>query len=264
MTVRTDDPPTTGAPFVAYQRDGEVASIRMDRPARLNAAGPELVAELRRCLAQAHEESAAVIILSGAGRAFSAGHDLKAAPLRPGSAEEAEHLASLQEITRLLRSPEVISIAAVHGFALGAGLEFALSCDFVVADPETVFGFPEVSVGLSVTGGISYLLPNAIGLPRAKEMILLGERFGARYAHELGLVSHLAESGGHLAAAQAVADRLTSLPRQALVLAKGGLERSVRQGMEEAMAYELHSGEITGESEESARGRERFGCRREE
>lgn len=253
----------TRAPFVTYHLDGMVASIQMDRPSRLNAAGPELVAELRHCVALAHDDAAAVIILSGAGRAFSAGHDLKAAPLRRGSAEESEHLQSLQKITRLLRSPDVISIAAVHGYALGAGLEFALSCDFVVADQHAEFGFPEVSVGLSVTGGISYLLPNAVGLPRAKEMILLGERFNARQAHKLGLISQLTEPGKHLDAARAIADRLMTLPRTALALAKGGLEHGVRQGMEEAMAYEVRSGEITGESVESERARERFGRERE-
>lgn len=263
MTDRAEDVATTRAPLITYRCDREVASIQMDRPARLNAASPELVAELRSCVTRADEESATVIILSGSGRAFSAGHDLKAPPLHPRSIEEASHLQSLQEITRILRGPGVISIAAVHGYALGAGLEFALSCDFVVADPDTMFGFPEVSVGLSVTGGISYLLPNAVGLPQAKKMILLGELFNARHAHHLGLVSHLAKPGEHLETAYAVADRLASLPRKALSIAKEGLERGVRQGMEDAMAYEIRSGEITGESDESTRARERFSHKRE-
>lgn len=252
-----------GERYARYAAGGGVAHIVMDRPDRLNAASPEVVADVRAALAQAEMDDVTVVILSGAGRAFSSGHDLKAEPLLTGSQEEQDHLNNLQDVTRLLRRPTVVSIAAVHGYALGAGFEFALSCDFVVADCDTVFRFPEVSVGLSVTGGISYLLPQAIGLPGAKELIMLGESFDARRAQELRLVSRVTASGEHLTEAAKLSERLLSLPRGALSMAKDGLEHAVRSGMEAAMAREIEQASITGEGNEALRARSNFARRQE-
>ena len=104
--------------------------------------------------------------------------------------------------------PPVPVIAAVHGYALGAGCEFALGCDLVVADETAQFGFPEVGVGLSVTGGISSLLPRAIGPARAKELLVLGERFGAGRAAELGLVNRVVPTGQHVDTALELTDEV--------------------------------------------------------
>lgn len=253
-----------GERYARYTAGGGVAHIVMNRPDRLNAASPEVVADVRDALLQAETDDVTVVILSGAGRAFSAGHDLKAEPLLHGSHEEHSHLNNLQDITRLLRRPTVVSIAAVHGYALGAGFEFALSCDFVVADRETIFRFPEVSVGLSVTGGISYLLPQAIGLPGAKELILLGESFDAHRAQELRLVSRVSDPGDHLLEAARLSERVLGLPRRALSLAKDGLERSVRSGMEAAMVREIEQASITGEGAEALHARNDFARRQED
>ncbi|MFD9813356.1 enoyl-CoA hydratase/isomerase family protein [Streptomyces sp. NPDC059080] len=97
----------------------------------------------------------------------------------------------IQDVTRLIRDAPFPVVAAVHGYALGAGCEFALSCDLVVAAEGTRFGFPEVGVGLSVTGGVSRLLTGAVGPIKAKELILLGEHFDAQEARRLGLVTRV-------------------------------------------------------------------------
>jgi 2-(1,2-epoxy-1,2-dihydrophenyl)acetyl-CoA isomerase len=263
--VNTDTRPDPDAPapggLVRYTAENGIARLEMNRPERLNAASPELTSDLRDALARAETEDVRVVILSGAGRAFSAGHDLKAAPLAHGSPEEETHLDNLQDITRLLRRADVVSIAAVHGYALGAGFEFALSCDFVVADREAVFRFPEVSVGLSVTGGISFLLPQAVGLPAAKELIMLGEAFDATRAHELGLVARVADTGEHQVAATQLAERILALPRGALTVAKDGLESSMRAGMEAAMQLEIEHASLTGEGAEADRARAAFARR---
>ncbi|MFC5931313.1 enoyl-CoA hydratase/isomerase family protein [Cryobacterium melibiosiphilum] len=249
-----------GAPgeFVSYTRAGGVAVIRLNRPDRLNAASPELVTDFKRAIERAIAERAVVAIITGEGRAFCAGHDLKAEALAPDSPQALDHLHQLQDITRLLRSAAIISIAAVHGYALGAGLEFALSCDFIVADEHTRFGFPEVSVGLSVTGGISFLLPQAVGLPMAKELILLGEPFGAERALALGLINRVTGPGRLLPVAHDIADRLQQKPRHALALAKESFESALRSDVETAMALEIENALLTGDSTDAEAARTEF------
>ncbi|MDJ0337287.1 enoyl-CoA hydratase/isomerase family protein [Cryobacterium sp. PH31-O1] len=234
--------------FVTLTQQDGIAVLRLNRPDRLNAASPELVADFKAALDRAIGDAAVVVIVTGEGRAFCAGHDLKADTLTPESPEALSHLHNVQNITRVLRSASVISIAAVHGYALGAGIEFALSCDFIVAEEGTMFGFPEVSVGLSVTGGISYLLPQAIGLPRAKELILLGENFGAERALELGLVNRVTPPGERLMVAHDLAQRILALPHHALALAKESFEVAVRSQVESAMAVEISNALLTGDS----------------
>lgn len=244
--------------FVAFEMVDQVAFIQLQRPDRLNAASPELVADFKRALDQAAAAGAVVTVISGAGRAFCAGHDLKAEALPPESDEALEHLRALQGITRLLRSSAIMSIAAVHGHALGAGLEFALSCDFIVAEEGTKFGFPEVSVGLSVTGGISYLLPQAVGLPMAKELILLGDTFGTEKALSLGLINRVTGRGDHLRVAEDLARRLVALPHHALSLAKEAFESAVRPQVETAMALEIENALLTGDSADAGDARHEF------
>ena len=247
--------------FATYRLDDGIAVIRLNRPERLNAASPELVADLKRGLERAAAERAVVTVITGAGRAFCAGHDLKAESLPPDSEEVLEHLQNVQDITRLLRSASTVSIAAVHGYALGAGIEFALSCDFIVADESTTFGFPEVSVGLSVTGGISYLLPQAVGLPMAKELIMLGEPFSAEKALSLGLINRVTAPGDHLRVAEELAQRIRTLPRQALTLAKEAFESAVRVDMEMAMAREIENALLTADLGEADVARSAFAAK---
>jgi enoyl-CoA hydratase/carnithine racemase len=130
-------------------------------------------------------------------------------------------------------------IAAVHGYALGAGCEFALCCDLVVAASDAVFGFPEVGVGLGVTGGISYLLPLAVGPAKAKELVLLGEHIDAAEAYRLNLVNRLVEPGEQLRCALDLAQTLGSRPRRALARAKLALDVGPAIGIEAAYEIEI-------------------------
>jgi 2-(1,2-epoxy-1,2-dihydrophenyl)acetyl-CoA isomerase len=139
---------------------------------------------------------------------------------RPGSGCQ-----RIQDVTRAIRALPAPVIAAVHGYALGAGAEFALGCDLVVASQDARFGFPEVGVGLSVTGGISALLPHTVGLVRAKELLFLGEHLSAEDAHRLGLVNRVVPAGMHEQAALDLAVRLAEQPPAALALAKSLLDR---------------------------------------
>src|ERR1700728_592629 len=193
---------------VDYELTDSVARVYLNRPHRLNAVVPELTAGLAAALARAGTDGARVVVLAGRGRAFCSGHDLKE-QLPPETVLATRlRVEQIQDVTRAIRRFPGPVIAAVHGYALGAGCEFALGCDLVVAAEDAQFGFPEVSVGLSVTGGISRLLPLLVGPVRAKELVLLGDQFDAAAARDLGLVNRVVPAGEHQRAAGELAARL--------------------------------------------------------
>lgn len=242
---------------VEYACTDGVAQIHLARPERLNAVVPALVDGLIDALTAAADARA--IVLAGRGRAFCAGHDLK----EPQPVETLEQtrvrLERIQEVTRRIRSFPGVVIAAVHGYALGAGAEFALGCDLVVADETARFGFPEVGVGLSVTGGISALLPGIVGPYRAKELLLTGRHLDAATAVDLGLVNRVAPAGTHEEMALDLAREIVAKPPTAASLAKQVIDLGMAATIHEALATEVDHALVTSVSGEASAPREEFG-----
>lgn len=231
-----------------------VAQIRLNRPERLNAVAPALVDDLLRALDTVAASDARAVVLSGAGRAFCAGHDLKE-PAPEGDSRA--RLERLQDVTRRLRGLRQPVIAAVHGYAIGAGAEFALGCDLILAAEDAVFAFPEPGLGLSVTGAASRLLPQLVGPLKAKELLLLGERVTAAAALELGLVNAVVPDV--LAAAHDWARRIAGQPPGAVALAKRALDAA--DDLETALELEVSHALITEHTPEVARSAEAFRSR---
>lgn len=236
-----------GAVVLDWQ-DG-VARVWLNRPERLNAVAPVLVDDLLAALGEVAGSGARAVVLAGRGRAFCAGHDLKE-PVPPGDSRA--RLERLQEVTRRLRALPQPVIAAVHGYAIGAGAEFALGCDLVLAAEDAVFAFPETGLGLSVTGAASRLLPLLVGPLKAKELVLLGERVDAATAERLGLVN--AVVADVVEAAMAWARKLAQRP--AATLAKRALDASIDIGS--ALELEVSHALMTEHSPEVARSAETF------
>ena len=247
--------------FVELELEGKAAVVTLSRPDRLNAVSPQLVAELRGVLESAVSAGARVITIKGAGRAFCAGHDLKEPPLESGSKQFEEHLQNLQAITQILRKSGVVTVASVHGYALGAGLEIALSCDFVVVAKDASLGFPEVSVGLSVTGGISWLLPRTVGMAAAKRLILLSESFSAEEALEMGLITYAVDAGRLEQKTRETVERILAQPEKSLALAKRYLQDASNSDLDEAMDGEITAALETAMNMESEEARARFSGR---
>lgn len=240
---------------VSYSSNGPVASVHLDRPNRLNAVVPALVDEILAAFERARADEVRAIVLAGRGRAFCAGHDLKEPAPVEDEAAARQRLQRIQDVTRAIRSFPGPVIAAVQGYALGAGAEFALGCDLVVAGQDARFGFPEVGVGLSVTGGISALLPRTVGSVRAKELLFLGEHLSADDAYRLGLVNRVVPAGTHEQAAHELAQRLAAQPPAALALAKSLLDHGVDSTEPEALDREVDAAiatMATGEAESAA------------
>jgi 2-(1,2-epoxy-1,2-dihydrophenyl)acetyl-CoA isomerase len=246
---------------VEYALDGAVARLHLNRPERLNAVVPALTEALLGGLETATRDGARAIVLAGRGRAFCAGHDLKEPEPVEDDSQARARLQRLQEVTRRIRDFPGIVVAAVHGYALGAGCEFALGCDLVVAGEDARFGFPEVGVGLSVTGGISALLPAVVGPLRAKELLALGEPLTATRAAELGLVNRVTAAGEHEAVALDLARRCAEQPPVALALAKQVIDRGVSRSVDEMLDREVDNAMVTRASGEAAGGRDRFARR---
>ncbi len=236
-----------------------VALVHLNRPERLNAVDEALTRGLVAALERAVTEGARAVVLAGRGRAFCAGHDLKAEPPVETPLQTRERLEEIQDVTRLVRRFPGPVVAAVHGYALGAGCEFALACDVVVAAEDAAFGFPEVSVGLSVTGGVSRLLPVLVGWARAKELLLLGERVSGGEAAAMGLVARAVPSGTHEEVALDLAARMARRPALALSLAKRVLDGGLDSTLEEAMGREVEHAVLTSLSGEGEAPREGFG-----
>jgi 2-(1,2-epoxy-1,2-dihydrophenyl)acetyl-CoA isomerase len=236
---------------VDYELDFPVARVFLNRPHRLNAVVPDLVADLGRALDRAAQDRVRALVLAGRGRAFCAGHDLKEDDSTDDVEVIRELIERIQDITRKVRRSPFPVIAAVHGYALGAGCEFALCSDLVVAARDAVFGFPEVSVGLSVTGGISHILPWAVGPVRAKQLVLLGERFTAEEAYSWGLVNAVTEPENLLPHANGWAQKLASLPPHALAVAKRTLDRGPQVDLETALQVEIEAALSTRNSAEA-------------
>jgi len=244
---------------VDYELRDDVVRIHLNRPERLNAVTPELTEGLLSALTRAHDEGAAAIVLAGRGRAFCAGHDLKEPVPAESVLDTRRRVERLQDVTRAIRHFPGIAIAAVHGYALGAGCEFALVCDLVVAEEDAQFGFPEVGVGLSVTGGISSLLPKLVGPALAKEMLVLGDRIPAARAAELGLVNRVAPAGKHEESALELAARVAARPAVAASLAKRVLDLGLPASLEEALATEVDHAVLTSRTGENDAPRADFG-----
>lgn len=232
-------PSTSGEPTVHYRLNDGIAVITLNRPHRLNAVSPELVDELCYALDRVILDDACAAILTGTGRAFCAGHDLKQDPRDTTEDLQLQRLQRLQDVTRKIRAAPCPVIAAVRGYALGAGCEFALGCDLIVAADDAIFGFPEVAVGLSVTGGISQILPATVGLAKAKEMVLRGEYFHASEAARLGMINRIVESDQMQEEAWGLARELSQRPRKALALAKNVLDRSSQAAVDAAYDLEV-------------------------
>ncbi|RZQ63326.1 enoyl-CoA hydratase/isomerase family protein [Amycolatopsis suaedae] len=239
--------------------DQGVATIWLNRPDRLNAVSDELVTDLLAALDAVASSGAGAAVLAGRGRAFCAGHDLKEV-IPPGDSRE--RIERLQEVTRRLRALPQPVVAAVHGYAIGAGAEFALGCDLILASDDAVFAFPEVGLGLSVTGAASRLLPLIVGPLKARELILLGERITAPVAKGMGLINRLVGGDELVERATELAARIAERPAQAVTLAKRAIDSGIDGAVASTLELEVSHALLTEHTAEVAASAEAFRSRK--
>jgi enoyl-CoA hydratase/carnithine racemase len=228
---------------VRVEIDGPVGVVTVDNPP-VNAIDSAVLAGLGAAAAELGRNSGVrAVVLTGAGaKAFMAGADLRELQrMFDGTASIEEHTATVRAVFAAWeRLPQPV-VAAVQASAVGGGLEIALVCDLIVADPAARFGLPEVRLGLIPGAGGTQRLLRRVGAGPAKELLLLGGTVDAAEAHRLGLVNRLSDLGGALAAAVELAGRLAALPSAAVSAAKRSLEADLEAGLdhEHALFVEL-------------------------
>jgi enoyl-CoA hydratase len=228
---------TASPETLLVSRHGAVLEIRFNRPHRLNAVIETLYTELLAALAEAQADpEVRCVILSGEGRAFCVGADMK----EHGGAKRTlfqrrQYLQLGNDVCEaILRHPKPV-IAAVNGYALGAGAEMAVACDFIVMAEEAQIGFPETSIGTCVGGGVSKLLPQLVGLSKARQLLYTGRRIKGDEAAQIGLATSFHSSEQLMEEARRLAD---SLARQAPV-SIAMLKRLVNQGSDTGLESQL-------------------------
>jgi 2-(1,2-epoxy-1,2-dihydrophenyl)acetyl-CoA isomerase len=232
--------------LILLEQHGSVRLLRLNRPEALNAFTAAMLVQLRHALAAAAEDGATrCVLITGAGRAFSAGQDLAdplVAPSRePGMApKNIGHMLDQYYIplSLQLRDMPVPVVAAVNGVAAGAGANVALGCDLVLAGESASFIQAFSKIGLVPDCGGTWLLPRLVGRAKALELALLGERVKAVEAERLGLISRVVPDAELPEAAMAVAQKLAGLPTRALVQTRRAMDEALHLEFEPALRRE--------------------------
>jgi crotonobetainyl-CoA hydratase len=220
--------------FCKTEREGHLLVVTLDRPDVLNALHPPA----NRALAKVFDDFAAdpelwVAILTGAGRGFCAGNDLKyQATGGDMSGQPATGFAGLTNRSDLVKPV----IAAVNGVAMGGGFEIALACDLIIASEDATFALPEPRVGLAALAGGVHRLPRQIGLKQAMGMLLTGRRVTAAEGQRLGFVNEVVPKGEALAGAKRWAAQILECAPLSVRASKQAAYQGLEVGLAEAMA----------------------------
>jgi enoyl-CoA hydratase len=249
---------------VLVERDASVAILTLNRPERLNAVSPDLYRVLNEALEQIESDTdVRAVVLTGAGRGFCVGADLKSHSEGPMSAEvRREYIALAQTVNASLQYSRVPVVAAVNGHAIGAGLELALSADFVLVAENAKLRLPEVALGTFVGGGVTYRLPRRVGDLKARELILAGDFFSGDEAMAMGLANRALPAENVLEAALVLARELAACAPRSMAQAKRLLNRSPDMTAEEALAEEADALDAIMETEDWAEGVRAFAEKR--
>jgi len=246
---------------VVVERRGAVCEIRLNRPELLNAVDRETIAALTAAAAEAAEDtSARAVLLRGEGTHFCAGGDITMFGELIRLAPEQRRKLLYQTVdalhpllARLRHMPKPV-VAAVQGAAAGFGLSLVLAADLALAAEDAVFACGYIHLGTSPDGGMTATLPALVGLKRATELMLLGERFDAARALALGVVNRLVAPDRLAAEAAALADRLATGPADAYARTKSLIQASLGDAFDAQLRREAESFAICAATEDFAEG----------
>jgi 2-(1,2-epoxy-1,2-dihydrophenyl)acetyl-CoA isomerase len=247
---------------LTVERDGDVATVRFNRPDNYNALNQELLESLHETMSElAGDDQIRVVVLTGNGRAFCAGGDLKAVreadPEKPGDA--LHPLAGrFHKAVMVMRTMDKPVIAAINGPAAGGGMSLALACDLRVMAQGAILKIAYVENGLSIDGGGSFTLPRMVGLGRAMELAFMDEKISAELALELGLVNQVVPSDALAEATAKLADRLANMPTGALGRAKRLFNTAFDNTLKEQLDLEQDELAAAGNSDEGKEGMAAF------
>lgn len=224
--------------LIKWEKEGPIGVITINSPATLNALNAQVLKELDECIDEiVKDESIGALILTGEGKAFVAGANIK--EMLPLDAKQGEEWGAYGSgIFRKLETLPIPVIAAVNGFALGGGNELAMACDIRIASEKAKFGQPEVGLGITPGFAGTQRLPRLIGPAAAKELIYTGKVIGAQEAKELGLVNRVVAPEELMDVAKGLAEDILKNSWNAVALSKKAINDGLQLDIERAMELE--------------------------
>lgn len=224
--------------YIIFERVGEIAIIKLNRPEVLNAINKDVLLELKEAIDEVErDESVRALIITGEGKAFVAGADI--AWMRDRSPLEMKEFLELgKSVLDKIEKMSKPVIAAVNGYAFGGGCELALACDIRIASENARFGQQEINVGIMPGWGATQRLPKLISIGRAKELCLTGDVIDAREAERIGLVNKVVKYEELYQEALKLARKLASKPPIAVEFIKKAINSAMGAPQEVGMAYE--------------------------
>lgn len=241
--------------FLKFRNEEGVATITLNRPVVYNALNDEITFELQAAFKEvAKDEAVRVVVLTGEGKAFCAGQDLKA------SAAEGQRafMESLQKrynpIIRAIRGLPKPVICRLNGVAAGAGCSLALACDLIIASEEATLIEVFVNIGLVPDSGSTFFLPRLVGMAKAFELCAMGPRVKADEALQLGLINKVLPADQLDDAVKQYTDYFANAPTKSIGLIKKMLQKSANATLDEMLDYEAYCQEIAGSSADYREG----------
>ena len=241
--------------FLKYENNKGIATVTLNRPEVYNALNDGITFELQDVLKQVgKDDTVRVVVLTGEGKAFCSGQDLKASSTQ----EKRSFIDSLHKrynpIIRAMRNLPKPIICRLNGVAAGAGCSIALACDIIVAAEEAMLTEVFVNIGLVLDSGSSYFLPRLVGSAKAFELSTMGSRIKGKEAYEIGLVNKVVPADQLDEAVKAYTDYYSQAPTKAIGLMKKMLNKSGNSTLDEMLEYEAFCQEIAGGSEDYKEG----------
>lgn len=216
-----------------------IATITLNRPDSLNAMNRQLIDDVASAFDKANrDDRAKVIIFTGSGRAFCAGDDRNEHVHPENEAEALDLVEAIQRATDAIVFGDKLVVGAINGWAVGGGFEWAINCDFPIWSQSAKAFFPEVSLNLFVTGGVTVLLPALVGLNKAREMLFFSERYNADDLLEIGLAWKVESPEQLMNKARETAMKLAALPPLSSRAMKRVLTQTATQQFKQAMQLE--------------------------
>lgn len=243
---------------ITFDQSGAIARITLNRPDAANGMNDTMTAELADVAARCDTAATKVVVLTGSGRFFCAGGDLKAMGSAPSASKYVKGIADdLHRALSTFARMDAVLITVVNGVAAGAGFSLAVTGDLVLASDSASFTMAYTKAGLSPDGGSSYYLPRLIGIRKTQELMLTNRTLSAREAADWGLVTELVAADDLAARAAELADQMASTARTSNGAVKSLLLSSLKSGLEEQLEAE---GRLIAACAESADGREGIGA----
>jgi enoyl-CoA hydratase len=235
---------------IIFEKEESIALITFNRPEAMNSLNIQTRAEFTAAVKDVEEDNEVkVLILTGAGKSFVAGSDIK--EFNATTSYAAHNIVRLGSIVEKLNKPV---IAAVNGFCLGGGCEIAMACDLIIASEKAKFGQPEINLGIIPGGGGTQRLQRLIGVCRAKELIFTGDIIRADEADRIGLVNRVVAMDELIPTAKEIAAKIATKSSAALKLAKQAINKGMQTSLQDGLDYEYEMYALSLSLEDKAEG----------